>query len=309
MKALTIAPTNKCPLNCSHCGPSSGPNETGGIAIVKMSHFANYFAKNGFMILNITGGEPFLLGRQLSQLVALAKDLGYAVRITTSGYWAKTEASARSKLKELALSGLSEFHISLSDGHLSYLDLSAAVNVTKVSQEFGIRVILGIALERESKISPKAVIDYFHSQEVKPPLLHASAVIPFGRAAKHFELTRIILKDFEEFSGPCPSILNHPMLHPNGNVTPCASVFANDCKPLSSGNVNTESIEAIASRMRSHPLFAWIHNFGVVALKEMIEKNTSVRFQSKYGSICHLCGDILYNQVALAYLRSIKFLI
>jgi MoaA/NifB/PqqE/SkfB family radical SAM enzyme len=51
------------------------------------------------VVLVLTGGECFLLGNKLEQIIEYATNKGLRVRVVTNGYWAKTYEIAKKKLQ------------------------------------------------------------------------------------------------------------------------------------------------------------------------------------------------------------------
>lgn len=266
------------------------------------------FSDQGYKYINITGGEPFLLGHGLVELVSFAIQHGIGCRVTTGAYWSKNEKIASSKLKELANAGLRDLYISVSDGHLEYLSLDNLFYAAKAGRKHKMKVTIGLLSFNNAKLTIRQIIELFRSHSEPMPFINEAPVIPFGRAADNFGISALKLRPVAELDGPCPAVLNHPMVHPNGDVSACSSVLSHETSPLVFGNIATNSSKELCDKMNTNAFYIWIHQFGPYALKKMIESLSDVRFGDQYVNICHLCGDISNNHAALEVLRNEKFL-
>ena len=302
---LTILVTNQCPLKCAHCGPRSGPNATGALSNEDIEPLLDEAVRRKCKLVNFSGGEPFLLGKILVQMIRSTASRRLLSRITTGAFWARTPTVAGARLTALAEAGLKQLFISCGDTHAKYVPVQNVVNASASARTLGVQVFLSITTSRISSIRPDTIRAAFEAAGVPIPPVFTSPVIPFGRASENFSNDHLLLRDVNELVGGCPSLSQHPTVHPDGTITGCAVVFGKDCPALGHGNIFENSFAAVIDRMNSHPLVAWIHHLGVVSLKELVERNSQIRFKEQYVNICHLCGDILSNRAALACLSEL----
>lgn len=302
---LTVIVTNQCPLRCAHCGPRSGPGEKGALDLETVIAALDAARSRRFVIVNYSGGEPFILGGKLVEFVRVAADRGFIPRVTTGAYWSPGPAEAKRRLDPLVDAGLQQLFISCSDAHREFVPLNNVIEATRTAIERNITVCIVLGTSKHSKTSSRSVREAFEAAGVPPPWMLDSPIIPFGRAETTIAVDQLLLQPVENFAGPCPSMTQHPTLQPDGQITGCASVFARECAPLSFGQVQESSISEIFERMNTSTLAAWIHKIGVVELKQFIEENSSISFDDRYVNICHLCGDILNNPEALSFLESV----
>jgi hypothetical protein len=264
-------------------------------------------ARDGCDIVNLSGGEPFILGKKLDAIVALVREAGLPVRISTSAYWATNGAGARRRIETLAAAGLTQLFISHSDEHAQYVPMPNLVFATTAARACGIVVALIVARGRHSVVTRSRIEQVFVEQGVAVPPLTVSRLIPFGRAASMAGDT-FLMQPLDAIDGPCPSLTEHPTVFEDGTLAGCAGIMNRDARPLQFGSVLEDPPEAAFERMRTAPLAAWIHNLGVVAVKDLIEANSAIRFADRYANICHLCGDILCNPQAVGVLNRLGIL-
>jgi hypothetical protein len=300
--------TNQCPLRCAHCGPQSGPREKGVLDTTKVIEMLHAGKSYGCQMVNFSGGEPFMLGRQLAEMVEAAFHLGLVTRVTTGAYWSGNREVATKRLTELRQAGLNQVFISCSDHHQQFVPLPNVVLASTIAKDLGIDVYLTVGLTKHSRSGSRALRKAFQDAGVDIPFILPSPIIPFGRASENISGDELLLRSLSEIDGPCASALEHPTVHSSGKVTPCAVVFGRDCEGLDCGNVAEAGLPAILDRMQQNKLMIWIHRLGVVALKTLVEANSDIRFDSQYVNICHLCGQILSNPAAQKVLQGLGLL-
>src|SRR5262249_51878420 len=83
--------TNRCNIQCRHCGVMSGPRERGRLPIQAIVAQIPALAADGAVkALHVSGGEPFLYQDDLCALAAAAKAHGLAFGVNTNGFWARS---------------------------------------------------------------------------------------------------------------------------------------------------------------------------------------------------------------------------
>src|SRR5476651_2535990 len=122
IRCLTLLVTNRCPLNCAHCGPRSGPAERGDLGAAAICAALDGAASMGCDIVNLSGGEPFVLGSRLEEIVRDTVARGLYVRVTTGAYWAVDASAARRRIEPLAAAGLTQLCVSATDEHEEFVD-------------------------------------------------------------------------------------------------------------------------------------------------------------------------------------------
>src|SRR5262249_8841738 len=121
IRSVSIMVTNKCPLQCEHCGPRSGPWEDGSIDLETLVTTLADARALICSVINYTGGEPFILGKKLIEMVQLSASRFFITRITTGAYWSHSPEAARKRLAPLAEAGLQQLFISVTDSHRKFV--------------------------------------------------------------------------------------------------------------------------------------------------------------------------------------------
>ena len=107
---ITILPTYKCTAACQDCCFGSNPSIEGRIPQYKILHYIEEAAKIGIKTVVFSGGESFILGKDLDEALWHATKNDLMTRVVTNGYWATTENNARKRLEDLQFAGLTELN-------------------------------------------------------------------------------------------------------------------------------------------------------------------------------------------------------
>jgi hypothetical protein len=91
-----------------------------------------------FKRIVFTGGECFLLGRELDALIAHAHGLGFDTRAISNGYWAVSDRAARDRVAALAAAGLDEIVLSTGTFHQRFVPLDRIVHAARATARAGI---------------------------------------------------------------------------------------------------------------------------------------------------------------------------
>lgn len=151
--SFAIHVTYTCPLSCAHCCFSSSPQNRDRL------HFDHIAATideipEGIRLIAFTGGEPFLLGDALVNLVRRASGKGAKTRIVTSAYWAKSDRSCEKRLRPLVDAGLDELSVSWDDFHEKFVDFANVRNAWTGAKRLGLDVGISTVQPRTANGPP-----------------------------------------------------------------------------------------------------------------------------------------------------------
>src|SRR5207247_1756710 len=97
---LTILPTYRCTAACAQCCFESNPHVQGRIPIERILDYIDQAAGDfpSLRLVVFSGGECFLLRRDLDAAIERATSRGLATRCVTNGYWATSPRAARERI-------------------------------------------------------------------------------------------------------------------------------------------------------------------------------------------------------------------
>lgn len=150
---LTIITTYQCNAACNDCCFGCNPSISLRLRLEDIREFINQAIDSfpGLRLVVFTGGEPFLLGKDLFAAIRHAKDRELLTRCVSNGYWGKKEAFARRTARNLLESGVDEINISTGLDHAKWVDIGAVVSAAIAVADLGIFSL--ITVEQDSSDS------------------------------------------------------------------------------------------------------------------------------------------------------------
>jgi Fe-coproporphyrin III synthase len=112
-KIIHIHPSLQCNLFCKHCYSESSPQLKNSLALEKIQPFLEYARLQGYNILSISGGEPFLY-RNLYELTSFSKQLGFHNMVVSNGMLLASDRNKKTleniDLIAISIDGNKELH-------------------------------------------------------------------------------------------------------------------------------------------------------------------------------------------------------
>jgi MoaA/NifB/PqqE/SkfB family radical SAM enzyme len=308
LRSLYILLTNYCPLNCAHCAIHDQAQKRCDLNMDIVEQLIHDSSTQQFSISIISGGgEPMAVKETVLTRILQASSKGNLYpKMTTNSYWATSFDEACYRLRPLVDSGLRHLVLSVSESHQEYVKYDNILNAVRAANTLNLKCELYVSTLNIRTNPLQSILQHFKEHHHIPPLIHAGYYfIPFGNAEANFDLSDFQLTDIANLQGACPSAGNNICVHPSGAVTFCAMVFAPHVNALHVGNVYHDHLADIMQKVENNKLIQWLSEYGIVALKELVEKNTDIRFANQYVNICHLCCELLRNPKVLQFLQCI----
>ena len=136
--SLTVLATYKCTAACKECCFECSPKLTQRLSLPEIHQAidqASAFASLRLVVFS--GGECFLLGKELVSAVGYAHNKGLLVRCVTNGYWSTSSHAALLRLRPLQQAGLTELNLSTGDDHQAFVPFDRVVKGSNYSCRIG----------------------------------------------------------------------------------------------------------------------------------------------------------------------------
>ena len=265
---LTVLPTYKCTAACHECCFQSNPRITKRVPQDRLREYIDQAAEiDTIRLVCFSGGEAFVLGNDLVELVARSSSHGFMTRIVSNGYWATSEKAARKRLSPLIESGLNEINFSTGDDHAEWVPVERVLCGLATGLSFG----LGMALMIEERAARRVTRDTVLEQaKAFPALLTAleNGVIPIlespwmpfapdGRpleAAKH----RLANRDNVYMREPCTSVMTTVVVTPDERLGMCCGLPREKIPDLHAGSLRDARMKALVDRSANDFLKIWL---------------------------------------------------
>ena len=103
---ISLLTTYACTAECKNCCFKCNPKIKERLSLNKMKRYIDQCIATypkSLQVLVLTGGECFLLGKDLVKVIEHGASKGLIVRIVTNGYWAKSYIKSHSMLTQLRI--------------------------------------------------------------------------------------------------------------------------------------------------------------------------------------------------------------
>ena len=135
---LAINYTLTCNISCEHCIVESSPHRKERLTLEEVDAALRFAQHHHKRHVTFSGGEVFLFPEEMCSAVARAKALGYVVDVETNGFWARTEAVARAKLRPFVDAGISGLSLSSDAYHVAFFPVDRTIHAVRAARSFGL---------------------------------------------------------------------------------------------------------------------------------------------------------------------------
>lgn len=293
--SFAIHVTYTCPLTCAHCCFSSNPRNKDRLPIEQIIATIEELDRNSVEMVAFTGGEPFLLGKQLISAVAAARQRGFVTRVVTSAYFAKTPEMAARKLGPLRDAGLCEVSISWDDFHEEFVDFSCVYNAFWESKRLGMTTAVNTVQAAETRWTADRVRQELGLSPDSEDVIVESPVNLTGRAESQladagFRPTRSI--------GPCPYVMTGPTLSATNKLLACCGVIPHTPHLTLCDDFQPQKLHEAIERGQHSALLNWLYLRGPYAIMEYIGERhgVSVPAKNEIGGNCEACRHLFHRR-------------
>jgi len=308
-----IAPTNvafhvmyACPLSCAHCCFASSPDRSESLQVQHVKHLMSeladakdhddFFGKLRTIVF--TGGEPFLLGKGLVELVSTATSLGFKTQVVTSGYWAKSDVGSARRLSKLKDAGLGGLTLSWDDYHAEFVDASVARRAYQAAKRGGVPVTVASVVTEDCYWTGSTINSFFSLGDGDEVRVLESELNLTGRAA---EVLRGSPVRSDRYLGPCSYVITGPAVNANGNLLACCGAVPELDQLVAKRSVaDVGGIAQALKDVTQSALFQWIYLKGPYDILRWMSERYGVATPSEgdvHGN-CEACY-ILFNSEEL----------
>ncbi len=300
---MSLIVTYQCPLECGHCSIFSGPRRKQAMSLDEIQRYIDQASSlPSISTLVFTGGEPFLLGKDLPKAVSYASSRGLHVRIVSSAHWGKNKAKAESLLRVLKDSGLKEINISYDAFHRPWVSPQDIHNAIDAALRLGLPTVVSVQVTKSefydlSRVEEELNLRVFSSFDV-PLYVYIGAATPVGRGKATLDdddlisINDLIGEGCNENTG-CQSALRQLAVFPGGELHICCTEFD---RALTAGNLKDSPLSAIVEAANSDVFFSLLATRGPYGIKDsLLELDPALSFRDTYVNQCHLCKELRAN--------------
>jgi organic radical activating enzyme len=296
-KTLALAVTFQCTAACKNCCFGCSPKIQRRLTLSEMKSYVDQAVENyGFSlkVFVLTGGECFLLKKDLPDIIEYGSSKGLIVRVVTNGYWAETYKKAYETLTILKKHGLQEINFSTGDDHQHWVPYDNIVNGCSASMDLGLTCAVnieyhdGALFSLKTLMNDKRLLDYFDGLKYNKPLIADQSVwIPFDKDTSVTYETANLKEDCMR----CTSLFSTMPINPYSYLMSCCGLTSEYIKPLRLGLLNGNNMKELYESQFSDFLKIWLYVEGPKSVLEHIYKKRHIN-RKITGHICYICAEI-----------------
>lgn len=305
---ITLITTYRCNAACVDCCFGCRPDRGRTMTLEEMKHYVDVCIEaypQSIIRLALTGGECFLLGDDLDEIVRYGTDKGLKVDFMSNGFWGKTYRIAEERIYKLWRAGLKEVGFTMGEDHDHIINFKNCRNAVVASARLGYKVELRI--ERK----PFGDNTVFEKLKADRPLMklvdsgkiqikfwewrdYNNETIHKRRYASHY---RPYAK-----SKPCERLFREIVITPYGDVLACCGIGNSRNPHMRLGNIWKEPVKIIYERSFADLLKIWIQSKGAQEVLQYVYDKSDIKFH-QWGNGCDACIEIFENPQILPFLR------
>lgn len=312
-KSISLLTTYQCTSSCKNCCFGCNPQIKDKLSLHEMKTYINkclYAYNDTIKVLVLTGGECFLIGKKLIEIIKYGNQNNLLVRVVTNGYWAKSYKIAYEKLRKLIDAGLYEINFSTGDDHLEWVSYDNIVYGCMAASDLGITCVVNV--EKHDKSIFKAET-FFEDERLKPylfpdqnqppkPLLKIESGV-WIKFNKDSDISYNDMIVYNENSKGCTSLFNTIAINPYSQMIACCGLTSEYILPLRLGSIHDNDIKYLYESQFNDFLKIWLFIEGPMSILKFIYAKRNIPFGFITGHICHICAEIFKDPENIAILQ------
>lgn len=305
---ITLVTTFRCNAACRNCCFGCRPNFGRTMTLAQMKRYVDICLDaypQSIKRLALTGGECFLLGNDLDEIVRYGTERGLSVDFISNGYWGTTLKYATERINRLKEYGLQAVTFSVGEDHQHLLKLRNCRNAIVACARAGYTVSVRV----ESKFGRMKFFDNFKDDKVFMRLVDSKKIDISSWEWQNYNnetITRTTrlwrIRPYGK-SSPCKLLFKEINLSPYGDVMACCGIGNMRNPYMRLGNIENEPIKDIYERSFQDALKIWVYEKGATAILQYVHDNSDIRFRHSGNDGCKSCIEIFENPKILPFLR------
>lgn len=278
-QTLSLITTHQCTAACDNCCFACSPKITKAIPVERLATLIDEAAAiASIKVVVFTGGECFLLGSKLDELITRAAGYGLVTRCVTNGYWAASQKAADTRVTRLVDAGLIEINFSTGPMHAEYVPVERVIHGARASLEAGLTTIINVETFEGCDFD---VAGFTNHPDLRP-----------HRSGGRLKVQRNVWIDNAEGKGsvkmrhksehsrfnperktPCKTIMNVVAVTPDQELIACCGLNMESIPELHLGSISDRTLQSVLDAAPDDLLKIWMHLDGPEAILEFVKKH------------------------------------
>ena len=305
---LSLITTHTCTAACDHCCFNCTPKVKDHIPLPRLPSLIDEALEiPSIRVIVFTGGECFLLGKNLDDLIKKANQSKLITRCVTNGYWGRSLDAARNRARALQLAGLNEINLSTGDKHAKFVNPEFVINAAIGCAEHDIYAVINIEMFKNCRLTHER----FLSDERLIPFIEKGAVRVQrsnwieGDGKDGLEHEERFSRFLPQNKNSCQTVLNVIAVTPSLNLVACCGLHLERIKDLHLGSVASASLKQVIANSPFDLLKLWIHLEGPESVLEWVKKHEpSYKLPLDSVHPCETCLHVYRDEEVKRVLKS-----
>jgi Radical SAM superfamily len=302
-RMLSLITTHQCTAACDHCCFGCSPRVTKAIPVERLHTLVDEaIAIDTIETVGFTGGECFLLGDALDDLIARATCGGLRTRVVTNAYWAVNHAAAAKRVARLQAAGLDEMLISTGSFHARWVPMTRVIDAARAAVAAEIATTIWVEECDQSTFDLGALRSAVGDLTAAARLaVRTSPWIPNAHGIGDAKLTHAPDRSrfLEGNKNGCESILNVLSVTPSQDLMACCGFTMEAIPDLCLGSVAERSIVDVLRTADDDFLKLWIHVEGPERILEFVKRHVpDYELPMSSADICSTCLHLHRDRIA-----------
>jgi hypothetical protein len=254
-----------------------------------------------------TGGESFLLGRDLFRTVSYVAEKGITTRIVTNAYWASSKKRALAVLGELKALGLTEINVSCDDYHQDFIPLENIKHVNDAAVEIGLPLLLAHRRKPGGRITVEYLSKYLgvdlhvYRKGQKNPdnnVICTGRNVPLDSSSEQTTSEPWDIPESDsDWMGACDSVLRSIIITSDLAVHVCCGIAMITIPELSIGSLLEDDLITILQRGNQDLITNWLALEGPASILSFVRsRDPNIRLPEHFANRCHLCNELFTRE-------------
>jgi len=300
---LSILTTRRCTAACDHCCVGASPRATQAIPVERIHGLIDEAQRvPSIELIGFTGGECFLLGRSLDELVGHATSKGFRTRAITNGYWAVNAPAAHGRVASLRENGLCEMMLSTGSFHEKFVPMSRVLTAARAAADVGITTRVSV------ETCDQSTFDEARLLEELADLIAACRVFigrdpwtpdPGGRGTAELTHERTLAEQPMRADTRCEQILNVVSVTPSQELVACCGQPQEELPRLRLGSVAERTLDDVLESTPPELLKMWLHVAGPMSIARFVRRYLPEFELPRSATICEACVALQRDERAM----------
>jgi hypothetical protein len=299
---LSLITTYRCTAACDHCCFGCSPRAREGIPVPRMRNYIEQASEiHSVKVVVFTGGECFLLGRELDELVKAAAALKFVTRFVSNGFWATSLPAARHRLERLQRCGLREANYSTGEQHARFIPPEYVRNGAIAAAELGMASLVAVDAFGDSQFDFDAFMDDAEFQKHVDAGTIVLKVSPWMRFSgkRRLAYTAKYLEKMEQhrsYGVGCATLLKVLAVNPAEELGVCCGLTLEQIPEMKIGSLREHRIRELLVQAQDDFMKIWIYLQGPDAvLRYARQLDPSIPVPRQQPHTCEVCRYVYRN--------------